>query len=355
MTQRSWLKRGLLFAASIPLAIAGNISRILVIALAAVAFGTRIAMGIYHDYSGYVLFATAIVLLMALQGALNRWLPEKAGAPPSPVAPPAESVPHGAAPWRPQAFIFALMAVTTAALAFSPNVTLSQQTSVRMELPPKVGGWTGAEMLFCHQPQCLREFQRDKLKDPEVCPACGGKLFSRSLAESQLLPGDTVILRRRYTRPGQEAISVTLVGSGRERASLHRPEVCLVAQGGRIQQSRVIPIPLPQRAPLDVMALDLLRPSVLPDGTKVNQASFYAYWFVGKDRETPSHLQRMIWMGYDRIFRNVAHQWVSLTLATPQQQGGGEPIRQITDFLQDFYPLMKPAGPAELRAERNIP
>ncbi len=70
-TQRRWWKQWLLFAMSIPLAIAGNVARIVSIGLIAEAFGERVAVGLIHEYSGYVVFFVAIVLMVGFGALLN--------------------------------------------------------------------------------------------------------------------------------------------------------------------------------------------------------------------------------------------------------------------------------------------
>ena len=70
-TQTTLLKQWLLFLASIPLAIIGNIARIITVALMAEAFGEKVALGLYHDYSGYVVFSVAIGFMVAIGGLLN--------------------------------------------------------------------------------------------------------------------------------------------------------------------------------------------------------------------------------------------------------------------------------------------
>lgn len=68
-TQDVWWKKWLLFLSSIPLAIIGNVARITTVGVVAEAFGEKLALGLYHDYSGYVVFSVAIGLMIAL-GAL---------------------------------------------------------------------------------------------------------------------------------------------------------------------------------------------------------------------------------------------------------------------------------------------
>lgn len=70
--QPTVFRRALLFALSIPIAIAGNIARILTIALVGTCFSPDFATGFYHDYSGYVVFIVAIVLMLATSALITK-------------------------------------------------------------------------------------------------------------------------------------------------------------------------------------------------------------------------------------------------------------------------------------------
>jgi exosortase len=59
---RKWI----LFLAAIPLAMAGNIFRIVSIGIMAEAINTNIATGISHDYAGFIVFGCAIALMVSL-------------------------------------------------------------------------------------------------------------------------------------------------------------------------------------------------------------------------------------------------------------------------------------------------
>ena len=72
LSQRTTVRQWLLFAACVPLAVCGNIIRILSVAIVAHVAGQDRATGYYHDYSSFVFFATAIVLMMGLGSLLNR-------------------------------------------------------------------------------------------------------------------------------------------------------------------------------------------------------------------------------------------------------------------------------------------
>jgi len=71
-TQPTWKRRGLLFALSVPLAVIGNVTRILTICIVAAVTSQDFATGFYHDYSGYVVFIVAILLMVACGEAITR-------------------------------------------------------------------------------------------------------------------------------------------------------------------------------------------------------------------------------------------------------------------------------------------
>ena len=141
----------------------------------------------------------------------------------------------------------------------------------------------------------------------------------------------------RYLHPSGRRLYSSIVLSGKERSSIHRPQVCLVGQGNEIVKSTVIQVPLEGREPLDVMVLDMIRRVRVGDQT-VEHPQYYAYWFVGKGRETASHIQRMIWMASDRIFRNVAHRWAYISVSGVREESGESHHQEVKGFLEDLYP-----------------
>ena len=78
ITQREPWKQWFIFFMSIPLAIIGNITRIYTTGIVAEAFGTDLAMQLYHDFSGFIIFMVVFVLLISIGSMLERnWLEEK--------------------------------------------------------------------------------------------------------------------------------------------------------------------------------------------------------------------------------------------------------------------------------------
>lgn len=72
LTQKSLFKKWLLFFCAIPVAIAGNVFRIVSIAVIAEGFGSEKAMVLYHDFSGFLVFSMSIFLMVSI-GELLRF------------------------------------------------------------------------------------------------------------------------------------------------------------------------------------------------------------------------------------------------------------------------------------------
>lgn len=242
-------------------------------------------------------------------------------------------------PLKPYFVVIGLMALTSLALAYTVDVNLSDEAGVRVYLPDRVGEWTGDELRFCQNPSCQATVFLSQVPESGTCPKCGGRLHTMSKIEADLLPSDTEVLKKQYRSPKGEVVMASIVMSGRERASIHRPQTCLVGQGNEIVHSSVLEVPMEGQDPLDVMVLDMLHRRRLPDGRYHSHESYYAYWFVGKGRETPYHITRMIWMASDRIFHNRAHRWAYISVSGNRDSSGAYK-QQIAAFVRDLYPQM---------------
>ena len=71
-TLHSLPKRLALFLLAIPLAMAGNVIRIVTVAIVIRMTGSELGMRFYHDYSGYLVFVSVTVLMVGLGQALSR-------------------------------------------------------------------------------------------------------------------------------------------------------------------------------------------------------------------------------------------------------------------------------------------
>ncbi len=246
----------------------------------------------------------------------------------------------------PYIVVVALMLATSLALAFTVDVSITDEAGVTLELPDEIGDWTGLEIRFCLNARCQRAATVDQLEDIDVCNECEGKMSTMSFIEAQQLPADTMMIKKRYEDRLGRQLMVAIVLSGRERASIHRPEVCLVGQGRELVESRVFSVPVEDRgSPLDVMMLELHRPA-RAGGPFGEENMYYAYWFAGKNRETPHHVMRMIYMASDRIFHNVAHRWAYISVSGMRRPNSNEHEVLVSEFIRELYPhlMLKPGA-----------
>jgi hypothetical protein len=258
--------------------------------------------------------------------------------------------------YKPHLILIGLMIVTALALAFTVDVTLSDQAGVQMKLPASLdGGWVGDELRFSHNAENPKQYRVSELELPNIDPVTGEKLFTMSLPEYDALPHDTEFLKSIYTNDAGTNVFVSIVLSGRERDSIHRPERCLVGQGNTIVNQKfwnflvpqVIEVPLEGRQPLKVAVLETLRNYHDEKGERKTYYGYYAYWFVGQNRETPSHYARMVWLAWDRVINSVAHRWAYIAVSGDRKDETSKEYEQeIVDFVQKLYPhlLVKKQG-----------
>ena len=241
-----------------------------------------------------------------------------------------------------------LLAGTIALLASPRTLTGDPNGPVPLALPDELGSWTGRDLLFCSSDQCGRSFLADELPPPapeagadapRACPACGAALSPVAPGERNLLPASTPLFRRVYSRPGHPDLTATVVFSGMERRSIHRPQVCLVAQGNRITDEYTHRARTGPDETFPLRVLELSRPAADAPGGAVR--SVYAYWLFNPERETDSHLARFAWMTVDNVVRSYRPRWGYASVAIPR-----DPLRpdawkaELDAFLLRFHPLV---------------
>lgn len=248
-------------------------------------------------------------------------------------------------------FVIAALAVAAWAMVFKTGVASSDEAGILLHLPEQVDGWTGVELLFCSSRSCGGQFTAARLENAAVCPRCGAPLDTMTWGERDMLPQDTGLIRKYYTRPGgREPIHATIVLSGDDRSSIHRPQVCMTAAGHDIIHQRTIRIPLEESdTPLDIMVLDMARSFTREDGSPAASSTYYAYWFVGRDRETASHVARMFYMAADRILHGISHRWAYIAMSGDRTPDSDAHLQTIADFASRLHPaLLKPGRSGNL-------
>lgn len=245
--------------------------------------------------------------------------------------------------FTPHLVLIGLFIITALALAFTVDVSLDDRPGVRMELPPAMdGGWVGDELRYSHDSENPRQYRVSELDLPNSDPVTGEKLFTMSLPEYDALPHDTEFIKSIYTNDAADQVFVSIVLSGKERNSIHRPQRCLIGQGNKILNTDYMEIPLPGREPLKVCVLETMRAYQSATGERQVYYGYYAYWFVGQGRETASHYERMFWLAWDRVIHSIAHKWAYIAVAgTRGDDDGSEAYKEeITNFIQKLYPYL---------------
>ena len=224
-----------------------------------------------------------------------------------------------------RSLIFAvLVAATGAWCQLSPPVASGGEAGVVMELPMRLPSFVG-------EPEEPNEVEKTRL------------------------PSDTEFAKAEYHTPTskdaqRDSVHCTIVLSGTERKSIHRPEVCLQGQDWKLIDSRIIPVDMGQGRKLKVKDLYIERVMAQKDGTQRTMRGHYVYWFVGADVTTPSHAER-IWLTlWDNITRNTNHRWAytsMMALVTEnwssaetgqRPRGNQETVDLIVKLIQELAP-----------------
>jgi hypothetical protein len=135
---------------------------------------------------------------------------------------------------------------------------------------------------------------------------------------TNMLPADTSFGQRTYRADDGFQCLVNVVLMGSSRASIHKPQICLTAQGWNINDelSRVDRVHLDRPVPYDLPLMHLIASGhvTTTDGQKLAAQGVYLYWFVDADRLTASHAQRMLWSARDVVTTGVLDRWAYVSL-----------------------------------------
>ena len=309
-TQPTWRRRAALFACAVPLAILGNVVRVLSICFVAAWANPDFALGFYHDYSGYVVFVVAIACMVACGEIITRWCGrgKKAGGADAAdainCAPPVAGAINCAHP-LPVVFAVVLCPLLLFLLV-TPSPEIAEPPSIAW--PDALEGYVVDDVRYCQNENCARTYFATQLEGATNCPACGAVLDGRSLGENTVLPKDTTILKRVYYSGWGMQFVVSAIISGVGKSSIHRPELCLPAQG--FQMSDPVDFEVAGRPFHAIRVNSRWQPALL------------AYTFFNQEGvRTASHLRRIFLDTWDRSVHNRIDRWVMVTVHVASPQG----------------------------------
>ncbi|NQU39064.1 MAG: exosortase-associated EpsI family protein [Lentisphaerae bacterium] len=224
-----------------------------------------------------------------------------------------------------------LIAAIGAAILLAALTTtgrLDPSLPVAHGLPDEVASYRGALILYCQNPSCMHSFAQEAEHPASTCPDCHGAVESMALIEKQLLPSDTSIDRRVYSSGSRRRFTVSVVHGGYERRSIHKPQVCLVAQGNTITRQYKIPVPMPGDPGFKIMVMEL-------NGS----SRFFAYWFTDGQHETASHFSRLFWIAWDGLVHNERRRWAYISLIT-DSDNSDTTVADLKHFVRDLHPQL---------------
>jgi len=166
-----------------------------------------------------------------------------------------------------------------------------------------------------------------------------GRQTAVTAIEREILPPDTGYARRNYValhQPGHQ-VFLSIVLSGRDRTSIHRPELCVTGQGWTItsrfdhdfgisgKNNTTLPTTV-----LRVEQVDARTGRVFP--------ALLAYWFVNSDRMVATHWERMAYAAWDRLRHGRADRWAYVLVQTDAVDGEAAALSRLQEVLAGTVP-----------------
>jgi hypothetical protein len=310
------------FLLSLPFTYLGNVVRISAIIFAAEIWGQRAGV-IVHEWAGFLVFVIVLGLVLLSVSGLRRLLPATVRPLDQPPA-PFWTAPAATNTWLRSygmALLVVVAAVVTAGLARRLDaMPVRTDTGVRLaedgRNPVELPAFVGTEWI--------------------------GRRVDISPVELEILPPDTGFSRRLYVAlpDPRRQVLLSIVLSGRDRSSIHRPELCVEGQGWTIQGSfpHGFEGVQPGGRALPATVLRLERPGA--NGGKPTPA-LLAYWFVSSETVVATHAERMWHGAWDRLRHGRADRWAYVLAQTVADDGEVAALERIQGLLAGTVPAFQ--------------
>ncbi len=300
-TQRTAWRRVVLFVSAVPIAIVANAVRIAGTGLLAQWFGAQAAEGFFHTFSGWLVFAAAFVLMLAMAAVLGR-IPARSKTEAAPAAGTETGRAWAGPGWRGVAVASGILVAGVVALG-----PLSRGEAVPLrgsldEFPLQMGELRGV--------------------DEGLEPAIIGKL------------GVTEFLMRKYTARGRAPLwlYVGFYESQRTGALIHSPKNCLPGNGWSIVRTEEIAFDPggPSGGPVRVNRVIV---------AKGESRQIVLYWYQERGRVIASEYRGRFYMVWDSITRNRT-DGALVRISAPVVGSEQETQREIVGFASETLPRL---------------
>ncbi|GMV90694.1 MAG: hypothetical protein AMXMBFR82_04720 [Candidatus Hydrogenedentota bacterium] len=279
-----------------PIAIMANIVRIFFLCVVGYVWGSEVAGGKVHDYSGILIFAVAILLFTAIDAPLRRFVPSKDEEP---------------EPERPAAPSRTRRVVNGAALAILAVAAFAHFGILRAQARVEPASTVRADLDI---PKTIVDYSQE------------GADFEIDERTQAILESSTILIRN-YRSPRNRPIQLSVVHAGTTRRSLHFPEVCLVGDGWEIIKQEDVSVGI----------LFTARRLVLMKGEHYEAV---LYWFKTGDYVTGNFFANALyWAKNQMTFGAPASAMIKLS--TPiASDGEASAFAALDDFAMKFAPIM---------------
>lgn len=335
---RSWWRRGLILALAFPLVYLGNVVRIVAIVFAAhwagPAWGERahvvMGYGVFVIVLGGVLAAIAVLRrVWPEDGEVEPAVPSRSGSPAAGLEQCESGVDTYGSPSR-----LGTAGSTWVALAVVGLVAAEMGLLHRLAQRP-AGGEAGVTLAA------------DGLNPVELPAFIGtewiGQRIEVTAVEREILPPDTGYSRRLYANVADRRrdVFLSIVLSGRDRTSIHRPELCLVGQGWTIEgATRHAFRGAGGQGTIPATVLRVRREHLTAQG-RVVVPQLVVYWFVGRDTVTPSHWGRFWTDTWNRVARARVERWAYVLMQSDVSDGEGAALARMQAVLDGTLPAIQ--------------
>ncbi|HRK35283.1 MAG TPA: EpsI family protein [Candidatus Hydrogenedentes bacterium] len=292
---KAWARALILILAG-PIAIVSNIARIFFLCVVGYFYGSEVAGGWVHDYSGFLIYAIAIALFTAIDIPLRRWAPgETEPAEPQASVTGARTLRKG---------IIAVAMTILVVVAISHVQIVNAQSLAKMEVSAPVKLDIPADI--ADYSQAGDDYPIDDR--------------TREVLET------SAILIREYRAPGRRLL-LSIVHAGSTRRSLHFPEVCLVGDGWEIVKQEHAPVGILFSAKRLVLV-------------KGDSSEAVLYWFKTGDHVTGNYFDNALqWAKNQVTFGEPTSAMIKLT--TPIGPSGERAaFATLEDFAAKFSSVM---------------
>jgi len=328
---RDWSSRAVLFASAIPLAVVGNIVRMILLTVGSRWLGVEFAVGrnleghqemsAFHTLAGFAVFGVALTGKFALVTLLERWHARRR------LQPDPEAV-FKIEPKNPWPLLIMAVGICGGGLAFCAMTDTTYRVGeppISLTLPERLAGYESQDM-----PMQARERQ---------------------------VLNEGVGIGRRFYFTQDRAVLASVVLSGAQKRSLHEPQVCLPGQGWVITGKNEIEVECGLPEPVRATVLSMHRDAQNAAGAVVRTRALNLYWYLGSEGVTAASYDEHVATSYrDALLLGRDHRWALLSFFVPMKEQPADRVdpfaelsalEDMKSFIRELVPQLLLTAPQE--------